>query len=330
LLTLPAAIEARIDAGLTAPPHDRAFRLWNGFLEGDPTVALDVYGSTLVVHDHRKPAADEGFPRELATRVRDRLPWIRGVVWKARHAADPAARHGVAVDGEADRRVREDGVWYAAPLTLAADAGLYLDTRGLRAWAKRTLAGRRVLNTFAFTGSLGVAARAAPAREVVHVDLSRAYLDVAKQSYALNGFEVRRADFRAADFFETAAGMRRRGELYDCVVVDPPLFAETPKGRVDLDQSAALIDKVRPLVGHEGWLVAVNNALYVSGAAWLEELARLGQGGWLSVEELIPVPDDVTGYPSTRAGRPPADPAPFNHSTKIAILRARRKDGRTA
>ncbi len=39
---------------------------------------------------------------------------------------------------------------------------------------------------------------------------------------------------------------------------------------------------------------------------------------------------DCAGFLKTRIGSPPADPAPFNHSTKIAVLRVRRKDGRTA
>jgi len=43
------------------------------------------------------------------------------------------------------------------------------------------------------------------------------------------------------------------------------------------------------------------------------------------VQELIPVPDDITGFPATRVGSPVTDPAPFNHATKIAVLAVRRK-----
>jgi 23S rRNA (cytosine1962-C5)-methyltransferase len=70
------------------------------------------------------------------------------------------ARHGVVVYGEKPDerirvRIREHGVWYAVDLLLSQDAGLYLDTRGLRLWAMQNLAGKTVLNTFAYTGSLG-------------------------------------------------------------------------------------------------------------------------------------------------------------------------------
>ncbi|MFZ4397036.1 MAG: hypothetical protein ACOYOU_15585, partial [Kiritimatiellia bacterium] len=44
------------------------------------------------------------------------------------------------------------------------------------------------------------------------------------------------------------------------------------------------------------------------------------------IAELIPVPADFTGYAETRVGSLITDPAPFNHSTKIAVLEVRRKD----
>jgi 23S rRNA (cytosine1962-C5)-methyltransferase len=55
------------------------------------------------------------------------------------------------------------------------DASFYLDTRNLRGWALEHLAGKSVLNTFAYTGSLGVAAKAAGASRVVHLDLNKTF-----------------------------------------------------------------------------------------------------------------------------------------------------------
>jgi 23S rRNA (cytosine1962-C5)-methyltransferase len=45
----------------------------------------------------------------------------------------------------------------------------------------------------------------------------------------------------------------------------------------------------------------------------------------MEIEELIPVPADFTGFAETRVTGPPADPAPFNHPTKIVVMRVRRK-----
>jgi 23S rRNA (cytosine1962-C5)-methyltransferase len=52
--------------------------------------------------------------------------------------------------------------------------------------------------------------------------------------------------------------------------------------------------------------------------------------GYLSLQTTIPIPEDFTGYAQTIQTAPPVDPAPFNHSTKIAILTVERKDQRTA
>ena len=80
------------------------------------------------------------------------------------------------------------------------------------------------------------------------------------------------------------------------------------------------------MINDGGWLVAINNALFVSGRDYLASLETLCADGYLTLEEYIPVPVDITGYPETIQAAAPADPAPFNHSTKIAILRVRRKN----
>ena len=87
----------------------------------------------------------------------------------------------------------------------------------------------------------------------------------------------------------------------------------------------SLINKVRPLINDGGYLVAVNNALFLSGNDYIEALEALCTEGYLQIEELIPVPDDFTGYTQTRLRSLPVDPAPFNHATKIAVLKVRRK-----
>lgn len=324
-----AAREPLVDA-----PHEGAFRAFNGFVEGQPGLAIDVYGTSLVVHDHLGPDGDRAVAEGASEAARAAWPWLRAGLWKVHRSPRDDARAGRLLFGERAelaRRVREGAVRYAVSLDAGKDAGLYLDTRVLRAELAATMADRTVLNTFAYTGSLGVAARAAPARRVVHVDRDRAALAVAKTSYALNGFEVKRADFVIDDVFTVASRLRREGALFDAVIVDPPFFSATSAGRVDLEAGTArLLDKVRPLVGDGGALIVVHNALFVPGAALLEVLEGVCAGGYASIERLVPVPDDCAGYPTTRVRPLPADPAPWGHATKMAILRVSRKDGRKA
>ncbi len=323
---LAQALEAR--AGLFDAKHEGALRLFAGFYEGNPDLVIDLYARTLVMHNYADPP-EAGQTAVLAARdfLLRRLNWITAVVVKARHAADPAQRRGVLIHGaRADTRIREHGVRYAVNLLLNRDASFYLDTRNLRAWALGHLRGKTALNTFAYTGSLGAAAMAGGAQRVVHLDANRAFLNLAKETYTLNGFPIHKADFIAGDFWAVTSRMRREGQTFDCVFLDPPFFAAGDGGTVDLQRDAGrLINKARPLVADGGWLVAVNNALFVSGRDYLRTLEDLCADGFMQVEQIIPVPADVTGYPHTLAGAPPVDPAPFNHPTRIAVLRIRRK-----
>ncbi len=175
-----------------------------------------------------------------------------------------------------DRKIREQGVWYALDLCMNQDASLYLDTRNLRTWAKQNLGGKTVLNAFAYTGSLGVAACAGGASRVVQLDLNRQFLNQAKTSYSLNGFPIRKADFLTGDFWPQISRLKRAGERFDCVMLDPPFFSTTSGGVVDLaENSSRLINKVRPLINDGGRLVSVNNALYVSGKAYMEKPGKV-------------------------------------------------------
>ena len=63
----------------------------------------------------------------------------------------------------------------------------------------------------------------------------------------------------------------------------------------------------------------------VSGEDYLAVLQDLCESGYLSLEDTISVPPDAAGFalPGVRAW--PADPAPFNHPTKIAVLGVKRK-----
>ena len=315
-------------AALFDDSHHSALRLFNGFSEGCPDLVVDLYGRTLIIHNYAE-APEQGLPLvQLAqTFLQGRLPWLQAGIVKTRSSPSAEERCGALLfGGEPDRKVQEHGVWYALDLRMHRDASLYLDTRSLRLWAKNSLRSRTVLNTFAYTGSLGVAALAGGAKSVIQMDLNRQFLNLAKTSYTLNGFPIYKEDFVSADFWLEVSRLKRAGERFDCVFLDPPFFSATSKGALDLNtDSARLINKVRPLINDGGWLVAINNALYVSGKDYLEALEELCADGYLRIAELIPVPQDFTGYPTTYIGTPVTDPAPFNHSTKIAVLEVRRK-----
>lgn len=322
--TLAKAFAAR--AKLFDAKHEAAFRLFNGFYEGEPNLLVDIYAATAVLYNY----ADVPFEGASAIRaamdtIRAELPWVRALLVKTRNGNQQEKR-GVLVYGQrADTRIVEHGVRYSVDLTMNQDASLYLDTRNLRQWALEHLSGKNVLNTFAYTGSLGVAARAGGAARVAQIDRNRDFLNVAKTSYTLNGFSIDKRDFIADDFFPAISRLKREGASFDCIFLDPPFFSVTGQGRVDLEgESERLINKARPLVSDGGWLVVVNNALFVPGRDLMGMFDSLCGSGYLSVETILPAPEDFTGYPTTRVRTPPVDPAPYNHPTKITVLRVRK------
>jgi len=307
-----------------------AYRLFNGFYEGAPGLVLDRYGQALVIMNHAEPGIYDPVIDEIARWAIANLQGLEAVVYKQRQHPEEGMKQGRLLAGERlPDVITEHGVNYALDLQLHQDASFYLDTRLLRRWLLDHLAGKRILNTFAYSGSLGVAAGAGGASLVVQTDINPKYLHIARQSWTLNHLPEGKYQAIPGDFFRVAGRLRADQRLFDCVILDPPFFSSTEAGTIDLlGETTRLVNKVRPLIAHQGWLVAINNALFLPGADFMAELEDLCQSPYITFEQTIPVPPDITGFPETITTQPPKDPSPFNHPTKIAILRFTRKDGR--
>ena len=175
--TINTAAQTRAGLGKTT----EVYRLFNGFYEGCPGLALDRYGSTLVILDHGIAADSPVTFQELADWALSSDLGIDSVLLKQRQAKDPAARNGRLLAGASlPQKITEEGIRYALDLQMNQDAGFYLDTRNLRRWLREHAEGKKVLNTFAYTGSLGVAAGMGGAVQVFQTDLDKKFLEFAK------------------------------------------------------------------------------------------------------------------------------------------------------
>jgi 23S rRNA (cytosine1962-C5)-methyltransferase len=309
---------------LSGSSHEEAFRLFNGFYEGFPDIVLDVYAQTLVVHDYSETPNPE-LIQETTNYIHKSLSWLRAGILKTRNGPTQKEKRGTILFGDSpDTKIKENGIWYAIDLIMNRDASFYLDTKNLRKWLMDNMRGKSVLNTFAYTGSLGVAAFAGGASNVIQTDLNRQFLNLAKDSFTLNGFPIQKQNFVSQDFFSVVARFKAGKQTFDCVIIDPPFFSTTSRGKVDLEhEGERLINKVRPLINDGGVLITINNAIFLSGKEYMQTLESLCKDGYLSIRELLPVPEEFIGI--HRVGKPITDPAPFNHSTKIAILDVKRK-----
>ena len=90
----------------------------------------------------------------------------------------------------------------------------------------------KVLNLFAYTGGATVAAAAAGAEEVVHVDSSKGMVTWAKENAELSGLGDKYIRFIVDDVLKFVAREKRRGRKYDIIIMDPPSYGRGPNGEV--------------------------------------------------------------------------------------------------
>ncbi|HTF19568.1 MAG TPA: class I SAM-dependent methyltransferase, partial [Chryseolinea sp.] len=83
--------------------------------------------------------------------------------------------------------------------------------------------GRRVLNTFCYTGGFSISAISAGAALVHSVDVSEKAIEAARQNISLNHFDVHTHECFVSDTFDF---MKDRSGEYDVIVLDPPAFAK--------------------------------------------------------------------------------------------------------
>ena len=302
--------------------HRGAWRLFNGFTEGCGELAIDLMGRTAVVQDYGNEGVNEDFIRDF---LLEKLDFLQAILLKKRNSQAEKERNGKLIYGEkTDTFIVEHNVRYAIDLMMNHDNGFYSDTRLLRKYLLENMQNKSVLNTFAYTGSLGVAAAAGGAAKVLQTDLSNKFLQTAYRSASLNGLTFTKKDFKFGDFFPVTAALRKEQAKFDCVIVDPPFFSRTGKGLIDqANNPLGVINKVRPLVAENGVLITVNNALYLSGSDYIKSLESICSDGYLTIEKFIDIPEDFCC--KTESSAPyPTDPAPFNHPTKIAVLRVQK------
>lgn len=204
-----------------------AFRLVHG--EGDflPGLVVDVYGHTAVVQAH---SPGMHFVRDSIARALTALPGagIRNVYYKSETTLpykahlDPQNDYILgAYDGDT---AHENGLTFHVDWLRGQKTGFFVDQRDNRALLRRYSRGRRVLNTFCYTGGFSVYALDGGATEVVSVDSSAKAISLTDANVELNfpGCSVHKS--HAVDAFKFLDEMP--DGAYNLIVLDPPAFAK--------------------------------------------------------------------------------------------------------
>jgi 23S rRNA (cytosine1962-C5)-methyltransferase len=251
------------------------YRAVNAEGDGLPGLVVDVFGDALAVQ-----WGTVGLARRAGVLldVLERLLTPRAII--ERTSLDIARREGFAASIGVQRsgvlrgdaraasfRFLERGLAFEIPLGLAQKTGYYFDQRPLRARVEALSAGRRVLDSYCFVGSIALAAARGGAREVVAVDTSGPALDVAARVARENALEgrVRYVEADALAELEKAAG------AFDLVVCDPPKLAPNrAAANKAMNRMRRLSEAATRALCDGGWLVLSS----CSAALGHAELAR--------------------------------------------------------
>ena len=244
-------------------PGTTAWRLIHGENDSLPGIRVDIWGSHATVSmDHDSL---EGVLSMVVAEV-GADPGIDTIWLSARpehgEPRGPSSDDRCLVGDKSNNEtvVTEHGLRYRVSPPLGLDAGLYTDMREVRRFLSTHWAGRRVLNTFAYTGAFSVAAAAGGAASVDTVDLAAPAIARARVNFELNGLEGEQYRFWTEDTFDALDRFRRAGTFFDIVVVDPPSFAHGPKGvwSVEKELSRVVAGCLRVLEPG-GWILVATN-----------------------------------------------------------------------
>ncbi|HXN32508.1 MAG TPA: class I SAM-dependent methyltransferase [Polyangiaceae bacterium] len=304
----------RSDAG---PRATTAFRLVNEEGDGLPRLAIDVYGDWLVtqLYGDAGPWADAARRERLIERVHGL--GFEGVYLKVRpqQANDltrtPGARHDELAPAHPVRGlpapqevpIVEEGMPLFARLGDGLSTGIFLDQRNNRRRVRAFAEGKSLANLFAYTCSFTVAAALGGARRTVSVDASAAALERGRANLAHAGAaEGAEHTFVADDAFSWLQRATRRDERFDLIVLDPPSYSSTKRGRfVAADDYVGLAAAAIALLGPGGRLLACTNHRGISRARFrrmLFDAARAAKREVTQVKDL-PEPQD---YPVPPGG----------------------------
>jgi 23S rRNA (cytosine1962-C5)-methyltransferase len=137
--------------------------------------------------------------------------------------------------------VLESGLQYEIDFSASYSPGLFPDQRANRHFL-RSRRPARVLNAFSYTCAFSVAAGSEGA-ETTSVDISKSSLQRGRRNFELNNIATDRHRFIPEDVPTYLSRLRRRGEKFNAIILDPPTFGRGGAGktfRVERDFGALL------------------------------------------------------------------------------------------
>ncbi len=213
--------------GLTENQETNVYRLVHG--EGDhlPGLIIDHYNGHLVVQIHATglygfldPISEAlktvygSALKSIYDKSRETLP---SDFWKDREP------RGFLTGQSGKVEVLENGHRFLIDIEKGQKTGFFIDQRDNRRLLTRYSRGRKVLNTFCYSGGFSVYAMGAGAAEVHSLDSSAAAIELTRQNIELNFGQAPNHRSLTNDAIQY---LRETGEAYDLIILDPPAYAK--------------------------------------------------------------------------------------------------------
>jgi 23S rRNA (cytosine1962-C5)-methyltransferase len=181
------------------------------------------------------------------------------------------------VQGDAETRlpavVNERSLRYGLDFESGYSNGLFIDQRENRSYV-RQVRPKKLLNCFAYTCSFSVAGASVGAT-TISVDLSKKSLARGRENFALNELPDSGHRFIAEDVMEFLPRLGRKGEKFDVIILDPPTFSRSHRGKAfQVEQDfEKLLATALELVERDGHILLSTNCTTLNERA-LEVMAR--------------------------------------------------------
>lgn len=226
------AVAYRKSVGIYGAKDTNVFRLFNAEGDGIPGLIIDFYNGVAVIqcHTHGTYALREMFTNALKDNLGNDLKAVYDK--SAESLGEEGAENcylyqAKGFDAEEVRTVTENGFQFAIDWVSGQKTGFFIDQRDNRKLLGHYAKGKKVLNTFCYTGGFSVYALAAGATLVHSVDSSLRAVELADHNVELNMKDANHESF-SDDVFSF---FKNYPETYDVIVLDPPAFAKHMNAR---------------------------------------------------------------------------------------------------
>ncbi len=223
---LQNAYHLRKKIGLAVNTETNIYRLVHAEGDGLPGLIIDIYGDTAVVQTH-----SDGM-HEQRPAISKALQAIYGDKLKAiydKSADKLKSNSGQEISNEylfgqlSNNVAIENNCKFKIDWEEGQKTGFFIDQREHRKLLGEYAKGKKVLNTFGYTGGFSIYALKHGATLVHTLDSSQRALDIAVENILLNDLDATKHEVIKADALDFIKNIK---EDYDLIVLDPPAFAK--------------------------------------------------------------------------------------------------------